>query len=297
MESNRPRGREKHVTGAGKTVQKRGEGLGTGPVGSPSGHSGRGQPSGGGTRSSGGRGGGMKLIVLLLALLLGGGGGLTAFLGNQSGVPQPPSTGQQQQQPQGNGSTDWAQLLSGLGGGSVSAGWQGEANTGRLDDSVAPGAREKYTKLLGDGRDTATIMVYMCGTDLESRSGMGTSDLQEMLNAKFGRAVNLLVYTGGCKAWNTFCRARKRFFASVCVSARPLPHFSRPGDQLRISYFGSAPFHDTRLISLVYPLPLTDKMAISSVIFISMLFIIRPSFLITDCPGSACAAILVPKAG
>ena len=113
MESNRPRGREKHVTGAGKTVQKRGEGLGTGPVGSPSGHSGRGQPSGGGTRSSGGRGGGMKLIVLLLALLLGGGGGLTAFLGNQSGVPQPPSTGQQQQQPQGNGSTDWAQLLSG----------------------------------------------------------------------------------------------------------------------------------------------------------------------------------------
>ena len=201
MESNRPRGREKRVTGAGKTVQKRGEGLGTGPVGSPSGHSGRGQPPGGGTRSSGGRGGGMKLIVLLLALLLGGGGGLTAFLGNQSGVPQPPSTGQQQQQPQGSGSTDWAQLLSGLGGGSVSAGWQGEANTGRLDDSVAPEAREKYTKLLGDGRDTATIMVYMCGTDLESRSGMGTSDLQEMLNAKFGRAVNLLVYTGGCKAW------------------------------------------------------------------------------------------------
>ncbi len=201
MENNRPRGREKHVTGSGKTVQKRGAGLGTGPVGSPSGHSGRGQPSGGGTRSSGNRGGGMKLIILLLALLLGGGGGLTALLGNQPGVSQPPSTGQQQQQPQGSGSTDWAQLLSGLGGGSVSAGWQGEANTGRLDESVAPGAREKYTRLLGGGRDTATIMVYMCGTDLESRSGMGTSDLQEMLNARFGRAVNLLVYTGGCKAW------------------------------------------------------------------------------------------------
>ena len=151
MENNRPRGREKHVTGSGKTVQKRGAGLGTGPVGSPSGHSGRGQPSGGGTRSSGNRGGGMKLIILLLALLLGGGGGLTALLGNQPGVSQPPSTGQQQQQPQGSGSTDWAQLLSGLGGGSVSAGWQGEANTGRLDESVAPGAREKYTRLLGGG--------------------------------------------------------------------------------------------------------------------------------------------------
>ena len=37
MEHQRPRGREKHVTGPGKTVQKRGEGLGTGPVGEPGG--------------------------------------------------------------------------------------------------------------------------------------------------------------------------------------------------------------------------------------------------------------------
>jgi hypothetical protein len=92
-------------------------------------------------------------------------------------------------------------MLSGLGGGSMSSGWKYEANTGRLDSSVAAGSREKYTKLLGGGKDTVTIMVYMCGTDLESRSGMGTSDLQEMLNASFGRNINLLIYTGGCKAW------------------------------------------------------------------------------------------------
>jgi len=42
-------------------------------------------------------------------------------------------------------------------------------------------------------------MVHMYGTDLESRSGMGSADLQEMLNARFGRNVTLLVYTGGCK--------------------------------------------------------------------------------------------------
>ncbi|MCI8942022.1 MAG: peptidase C11 [Oscillospiraceae bacterium] len=70
-----------------------------------------------------------------------------------------------------------------------------------MDSSVAPGAREKYTKLLGGGEDTATIMVYMCGTDLESRSGMGTADLQEMLDARFGGDITLLIYTGGCKAW------------------------------------------------------------------------------------------------
>ena len=66
---------------------------------------------------------------------------------------------------------------------------------------MAPGAREKYTRLLGKGKDAATIMVYMCGTDLESRSSMGTYDLQEMLNARFGGEINLLIYTGGCKGW------------------------------------------------------------------------------------------------
>ena len=203
MEHNRPRGREKHVSGPGKTVHKRGQGLGTGPVGGAGDGQEKGQTSSPASRSAGTRksGGGMKLILLALVLLLGGGGGgLAALMGGQpSGQPAPPVS--QQQPAQSSGAADWAQLLGGLGGGSVSSGWQGEANTGRLNSSVAPGSREKYTRLLGGGRDTATIMVYMCGTDLESRNGMGTADLQEMLNARFGKEINLLVYTGGCKAW------------------------------------------------------------------------------------------------
>ena len=196
MDNNRPRGRERNVTGPGKTVQKRGEGLGGGPVG----EAGRGssRQTSSGTRSTGTRRvGGIQLIVLLLVALLGGGGGLTALLGGQPSSTAP--SGQQQVQPGGN--SGWTSMLSGLGGGSMSSGWKYEANTGRLDSSVAAGSREKYTKLLGGGKDTVTIMVYMCGTDLESRSGMGTSDLQEMLNASFGRNINLLIYTGGCKAW------------------------------------------------------------------------------------------------
>ena len=196
MDNNRPRGRERNVTGPGKTVQKRGEGLGGGPVGEAGRGSSRRTSSG--TRSTGTRRvGGIQLIVLLLVALLGGGGGLTALLGGQPSSTAP--SGQQQVQPGGN--SGWTSMLSGLGGGSMSSGWKYEANTGRLDSSVAAGSREKYTKLLGGGKDTVTIMVYMCGTDLESRSGMGTSDLQEMLNASFGRNINLLIYTGGCKAW------------------------------------------------------------------------------------------------
>lgn len=200
MENNRPRGREKHVTGPGKTVQKRGEGLGTGPVGEAGGYKKRGQEPSSGTRSAGSRGG-IKLVILALIFLLGGGGGLTALLGGgglggQTGGHTASGSANQQQNP-----VSWAQVLGGLGGGSVSSGWQSTSNTGRLDTSVASGAREKYTRLLGDGRDTVTVMVYLCGTDLESRSSMGTYDLQEMLAAKFGDSVNLLVYTGGCKAW------------------------------------------------------------------------------------------------
>ena len=41
----------------------------------------------------------------------------------------------------------------------------------------------------------------MCGTDLESQSGMATADIKEMLNAGIGDNVNLLIYTGGCAKW------------------------------------------------------------------------------------------------
>ena len=195
---DRPRGREKHVTGPAKNVEKRGSGLGTGPVGAGRGS----QSSGGGSRSSGGgrSGGGlMKIILLLAVLLLGGGGGLGALLGGggeglTAPVSQSTSSGQ-------TGGADLSALFGSLGGGSVSSGWETPANTGRLDETVAPGARAKYTQMLGGGRDTVTLMVYMCGTDLESRSGMGTADLQEMLVADLGKNVNLLVYTGGCSGW------------------------------------------------------------------------------------------------
>ncbi|MBQ1746323.1 MAG: hypothetical protein II043_03475, partial [Muribaculaceae bacterium] len=86
--------------------------------------------------------------------------------------------------------------------GTSSASWSGiDDNTGTLDESVAPGSRNKFTKIKGNNQDTVTIMVYMCGTDLESRSSMATYDLQEMQNATLSDNVNIIVYTGGCKSW------------------------------------------------------------------------------------------------
>ena len=206
MTPNRPRGRQKNVTGTGKPIKRRGSGLGTGPVGG----AGRGQGIGGidptprPQRSYGSGGGGFsKLIILVLLLLFGGGGGLTAMLGGGSDVPEYndyPSYSDQGSNTQ-TPTIDLEALLGGLNTGSVSSGWESGSDTDTLDTTVVSGAREKYTRIQGGGKDEMTILVYLCGTDLESRSRMATSDLQEMLDATVSEKVNLIVYTGGCKQW------------------------------------------------------------------------------------------------
>lgn len=69
------------------------------------------------------------------------------------------------------------------------------------DPVISAEARERFYTPLGKGNDTVTIMVYMCGTDLESKYGMATSDLSEMVKANISDKVNVIVETGGCKAW------------------------------------------------------------------------------------------------
>lgn len=105
----------------------------------------------------------------------------------------------QQQSSVGFSVPDLSSLL-GNSMGSVSNGWSGANNTGKLNTSVAPGVRAKRTAIKGNGKDTVTIMIYMCGTDLESKYGMGTADLTEMANAATDN-LNIIVYTGGCKQW------------------------------------------------------------------------------------------------
>ena len=71
------------------------------------------------------------------------------------------------------------------------------------DLSVSNKARAKYTTIKGGGKDEVTLMVYLCGSDLESENGMATADLNEMLHAKLNDdRVNIIVETGGAKKWN-----------------------------------------------------------------------------------------------
>ena len=229
--NNRPAGHGKNVGSGSVNVHKRGDGLGTGKVGSGS-YAGGSPSAGGGPQRSGG-GGLMKLIIAGLILLLGGGGGMSMLSGTGTGetsVPQqtqsPYSSAGSSSSAQSSQQANYSQsygfdmdMLTGLFGsesaygmtGTSSASWSGiDDNTGTLDESVAPGSRNKFTKIKGNNQDTVTIMVYMCGTDLESRSSMATYDLQEMQNATLSDNVNIIVYTGGCKSWrNNFISERR----------------------------------------------------------------------------------------
>lgn len=191
---NRPRARQKNVAEVGSGVNKKGKGLGSGKVGSVEHSEENAAHKKRVSRAAAGGGGG--LIAMLLALFM-----LPKLFGGSGG----------------GGSDGVSDLVGGMltgGSGNAPAGFSfsnDDTNTGeffsssegKIDTAVAEDSREKRTKILGDNKDTVTLMVYMCGTDLESKHGMASSDMAEMAAAKYGDNVNIIVYTGGCNGWMT----------------------------------------------------------------------------------------------
>lgn len=190
MDNNRPRSREKRVVDGGKDIHKKGTGLGTGPVGSGSGG---GKPSGGGSAPLKSGVGKLSMIIIVILIILG-----SMLFG---GSDDDSSGNVQQAQTAQNDNTD--EDLFDTDSDRDDGGYEFEenSNTEAADTAVADGARDKYTVLKGDGSDTVTIMMYLCGTDLESKYGMATNDLTEMTKANISDKINLIVYTGGCKKW------------------------------------------------------------------------------------------------
>ena len=209
-------GRKKRVTGGGGNVFKRGEGINGGSR--PSAGS-----SGGAGRGSGNRAGGsnLGLIALILSLVLGKGnngkkGGLLkriivliiilaiassvikCMAGGVSGM-----SGMVEDYTSQQGSYEDNSDLAMVETQPQPTPQPALAPTQEApaDTTVSNQARDKRTKILGGGKDTYTIMVYMCGTDLESNYGMATADLNEMLHADISDNVNIIIETGGTKKW------------------------------------------------------------------------------------------------
>ncbi|MBO4903924.1 MAG: peptidase C11 [Lachnospiraceae bacterium] len=193
---NRPRSREKKIIEGQGDVRRRGSGLDSKPISTSS-----------GSRGSGSGIGKFFIVLIVIVFIFG----KVIFSGDDS----EDYTGQSQDQSAasntGTGSdyagTGAADDIFGtlLGGYETSQSdystYTADTPQMQLDTSVDPAARQKFTSIVGQGADMVTVMVYLCGTDLESKSGMGTADLQEMASAELSDNVRVIVYTGGCKKW------------------------------------------------------------------------------------------------
>lgn len=51
---------------------------------------------------------------------------------------------------------------------------------------------------------SATIMVYMNGSDLETQAGEATTDIAEMIDSGIGENVNVIIQTMGTKRWHDY---------------------------------------------------------------------------------------------
>ena len=49
-----------------------------------------------------------------------------------------------------------------------------------------------------------TIMVYLCGTDLESECYAASMDIEEALNGRYSDDVRIVYQTGGTAEWNEY---------------------------------------------------------------------------------------------
>ena len=57
---------------------------------------------------------------------------------------------------------------------------------------------------------STTVMVYLCGSDLESRFGAATDDIREMAASRFdSRYTTVLIMAGGARAWKSGQDAKK----------------------------------------------------------------------------------------
>ena len=231
-------GREKNVSGKTGSINK--VGSGRGKTQSQRGSSSGGPGGGKGPSRAGGiaKLSPLAIVIIIAYMLFGGGGGNTQTTstavntGNQSTHSSQSGSGAQSSSfydyfVSGAGQSSSSGSSSSSSGGAGSYGSNGyytqpaatvDNNTGSVDTVVSNKARDKFTKLLGNGRDTVTLMVYMCGTDLESNYAMATNDLQEMLKADLDTdRVKIIVYTGGCRRWknSVFSNSKNEIYQVV----------------------------------------------------------------------------------
>ena len=93
-------------------------------------------------------------------------------------------------------------------------------STGLATDSITPKTSQKSAEQETEGEKssggkTLTLMLYLCGSDLESKAGAASSDLEEILASGVDPgAVNVVVMAGGTTKWqNGFSEGETAVYA------------------------------------------------------------------------------------
>ncbi len=89
--------------------------------------------------------------------------------------------------------------------------------TNTADSTVDPNTGTEQTDTttapLAEPSDDWTVLIYLCGSNLESESGLATYNIDEMIAADITDSVNIIIETGGSYSWevgevnpNALCR-------------------------------------------------------------------------------------------
>ena len=71
-----------------------------------------------------------------------------------------------------------------------------------LAEDIAPQAMEAESAVSEAQQAEWTVMIYLCGTDLESENAMASGNLAEIAQTKPTDRVNVVIQTGGTKEWH-----------------------------------------------------------------------------------------------
>ncbi|MCR5670909.1 MAG: hypothetical protein K6G10_07890 [Butyrivibrio sp.] len=74
---------------------------------------------------------------------------------------------------------------------------------------------------VGTNAKSATIMVYMNGSDLESEGGEASSDIAEMIDSGIGDNVNVIIQTMGTREWQSYGIASDRSQTYKLTNGKP----------------------------------------------------------------------------
>ena len=86
---------------------------------------------------------------------------------------------------------------TGSGSGSTSTSIGGSTSSGSSITSTSISTSDGVI----ENKGKYTVLIYMCGSDLESQNYFATANIQELVSSNISDELNVVIETGGAKKW------------------------------------------------------------------------------------------------